>query len=326
MGRVSRAGIFVFLIVVTCFGCGARPSFAQSVAPSLAVPKEAGEGLEILYGGDPDAAIQIFKRIESSQPNSPLGYLLEDEARWWKLYCGALEFKWNQLDAWHRDAVMEDIEYMRLADKMISLAEEQLARKETAEMHFYAGMGYGLRARLTGLRYERRATARAGVAARAHLMRAKEMDPRLADADTGLGLYNYYVDTLSAIAKVLRFFMGIPGGTKAEGVAQLENAMEHAQLTSMEARFYLAKNLRTYDLDYARAIKVMEPLAARYPKNPVFQLLLGNMHALLGQKEMAAQYFHSAETISAAMPGSDPACRARVAALARQGLSMLNLR
>lgn len=313
-----------FLLAIALFGCGARPVVAQSASVHLDVPKETGEGLEILYAGDPDKAIEIFKRVQTSQPDSPLGYLLEAEARWWKLYCWSLEFKWGHLDAWHREEAREDAPFLRLADKAVSLAEAQLAQKETAEMHLYAGMGYAHRARLMGLRNERRATARAGVAARAHLMRAKEMDSRLADADTGIGLYNYYVDTLSAIARILRVFMGIPGGSKQDGVRQLENAEDHAQLTAVDARFYLSKNLRTYDQQYERAETVMEPLAARYPKNAIFQLMLGNLNALLNRKEKAARYYHSAESISGMMPASDPACKARIAALAKEGLSKLN--
>ena len=304
-----------------CFA--ATPASAQGAGPHLDVTKETGEGLEILYAGDPDAAIEIFKRVQASQPDSPLGYLLEAEARWWKLYCWSLEFKWGHLDAWHRDGAREDAPFLRLADKAVALAEAQLAQKETAEMHLYAGMGYAHRARLMGLLNERRATARAGVAARAHLLRAKEMDPQLADADTGLGLYNYYVDTLSAIAKILRFFMGIPGGTKADGIAQLENAEDHAQLTAVDARFYLSKNLRSYDQQYERAAAVMEPLAARYPKNAIFQLMLGNLNALLNRKEKAAAYYHSAETIFEEMSASDPVCKARFAALAKEGLAKL---
>jgi len=302
----------------------ASSTTVQSAAAPLTLPKETSEGLDVLFNGDPNAAIAIFYRIETSQPSSPLGFLLEAEAQWWKLYCDALEFKWGHLDAWRRDEVTEDAAYLRLVDKAISLAEARLAQNDTAEMHLYAGIGFALRARLMGLRNERRATARAGVAARAHLMRAKEMDPQLADADTGIGLYNYYVDTLSAIAKILRVFMGIPGGSKQDGVRQLENAMDHSQLTAVDARFYLSKNLRSYDQQYERAIAVLEPLAARYPKNAIFQLMLGNLNALLNRKEKAAAYYHSAETISAGMPASDPACKARIAALAKEGLSKLS--
>src|SRR5437879_5320080 len=110
-------------------------------------------------------------------------------------------------------------------------------------MQVYAGMADAAAARLYGLRGESRNTARFGVRAREHFLRAKALDPGLADSDLGLGLYNYYVDTLSAMARILRFFMGIPGGSKQEGVRLLEHAIADGVLTSSLARFYLAMNL-----------------------------------------------------------------------------------
>lgn len=297
---------------------------AQSLsAQSLALPREARAGLDTLYGGDPDAAIEIFRRIETSQPDSPLGYLLEGEARWWKIFCGTLEFRWGQLEAAHREPAREDDAYLNLADKAVSLAESQLHQKETAELHLYAGMGYALRAKLVSLRNERRATARAGVSSREHFLRAKELDAKLADADTGLGLYNYYVDTLSAIARILRFFMGIPGGDKQVGIAQLENAMERGEITAVDARFYLSKNLRTYDQQYERAAVVLEPLTVRYPHNAIFALMLGNLNALLNRKEKAVANYRIALEISQTMPATDPECKARVIAMANTGLAMV---
>jgi predicted Zn-dependent protease len=59
-------------------------------------------------------------------------------------------------------------------------------------------------------------------------------------------------------------------------------------------RFYLAKNLRNFDQQYARAIEVADPLAARYPNNPVFQLLLGNLNSELNRTEEASEHFRAA--------------------------------
>ncbi len=316
-----RAFIILALIVGTV---GATLASPQSAPTRLTLPAEAREGMETLYRGDPDAAIQIFQRLEVSRPDSPIGYMLEADARWWKIYLRSLVFKWNMLDIQTLPVSPDNELFLRAADKAASLAEAQLRHGETAPLHLYAGMAYLLRARLVGLRGERLATARAGVLGRTHFLRAKELDPQLADADTGIGLYNYYIDTLSSMARVLRFLMGIPGGSKKDGVVQLTNAMEHGDLTAIEARFYLAKNLRFYDQEYERAGFILEPLAKRYPQNATFVLMLGNINALLNRKEKAAAYYHSAEAISRNMPASDAASRDHVAALAREGLASLN--
>src|SRR2546427_237565 len=232
--------------VVSCF-LALTLSAATARAQILNPPREAAEGLELLYRGDPGAAIERFRSLQNRQPDHPLGYLLEADARWWQILCESAEYKWGLADAWHREKLRKDAPFFELADKVIALSEARLKKEETAEMHFYAGMGYAFRARLLALRDERRTTARAGVKAREHFLRSIALDPDLADSYAGLGLYNYYVDTLSAMPRVLRFFMGIPGGDKRVGMRQLERAMKEGGRTRAEARLYLANSLGNCD-------------------------------------------------------------------------------
>lgn len=297
--------------------CVLTPATAH--ADKLHLPLEAKESLRLLYNGEPDAAIQLARKLQASSPDHPLGYLLEANARWWKIYCASCEVKWGMIDAWKRPRLPEDNAYLALADRATQLAESRLAKSDSAEMRLYAGMGLLLRARLLGLRDDRRGTARAGVKAREHLLRAIQLDPGMADAYAGLGLYNYYADTLSTIAKILRFFMGIPGGDKKEGIRQLEIAMRAGELTAVEARVYLAKNLRNYDQKYERAAELLKPLVEQYPQNPIFRLLLGNMNAKLNRNVEAAASFRAAQKL--AIP--DATCAARVQQLAQTALEAL---
>jgi len=292
-------------------------------AGGLTLAPEAAQALDQIYSGDPGAAIVTARHIENEQPQSPVGYLLEGEADWWKTYCAACEIKWGMLDAWKHPKAHEDEAYFALADKAISLARDQLAKSDTADMHVYAALGLALKARLYALRDDKRATARAGVAARAEFVRALELDPDMADATAGLGLYNYYIDTLSAVAKVLRFFMGIPGGNKEEGIRQMQVGIDHGAMLAVDSRFYLAKNLRTYDERYPDALVTVEPLVARYPRNPVFLLLVGNLNAELGQKDKAAEYFRGVLALPDSSADPDPACTARTRELAKSFLASL---
>lgn len=312
MRIVSAKSIRAFsLCAVVCVSATLGWARAASATP-LDLPPEATDGLKLLYSGQSGAARALFSRLEQQEPNNPLPYLLEADARWWEIYCQACEIKWGFIDAWRRPRISDDDPYLALSTKAITLAEASIAQHDTAEMELYDGMGYLLRARLLGLRDDRSGTARAGVAARQHLLRCLQLDPQMTDAYTGLGLYNYYVDTLSTMARVLRFFMGIPGGDKQEGIRQLKMAMKDAPLTGVEARFYLAKNLRTYDFDYAQALDVLTPLVLEYPTNSTFNLLMGNLESGLGHDESAAEYYRAA---TQQLP-SDAACAARVVQLA----------
>lgn len=308
-----------FLLALSLFASSAR-------AASLTLSPEAAHALDQIYSGDPDAGIATARDIEREQPQNPVGYLLESEAQWWKTYCAACEIKWGMLDAWRRERRPDDDAYLALADKAISLAHDQIAKSDTADMHVYAGLGYGLKARLYSLREDRRATAHAGVSARSEFLRALQLDPDMADATAGVGFYNYYVDTLSAVAKMLRFFMGIPGGNKQEGIRQMQVGIDRGALLAVDSRFYLAKNLRTYDQRYQDALTTAEPLVARYPHNPIFLLLVGNLNAELDRNAKATEYFHAVLTApnSAANPEPDPACVARTSDLANSFLTALH--
>jgi len=281
-------------------------------APAVALSPEAAAVLDKIYSFQLDAAELDARRYQQEHPDDPLGFLLEGEALWWNIWCTSADFKWGMVDARRRPKLETDQHYFEVARQAHALALAQIRKGDSAEMEFYAGMADAQAARLYGLRGENRATARAGVRARQSFLRALELDPQLADADFGLGLYNYYVDTLSAFAKMLRFFMGIPGGSKQEGVRQLEHAIASGVLTPTIARIYLALNLHRYDEQYARAIQFLNPVARKYPSNPLFQLMLGDLHAKLAHREEALAHYRAA----AALPVADAECRARIQALA----------
>jgi len=223
----------------------------------------------------------------------------------------------------HRDKVSADQHYLDLAAKAHSLADASLQRHDTGEMHLYSAMADALAARLYGLRAEYRAGARAGLRARENFLAAVALDPSLADAYTGLGLYNYYVDTLSTLARVLRFFMGIPGGSKEEGLRQLQRAIREGQLSPPMARFYLAANLENYDHRYEEALQVIGPLVDKYPGNPALQLMRGDLYAKLGRKQPAETCYRAAGAAAAQMPEEE--CRTKIGQLVSQSLAALNV-
>ena len=282
--RLSAAAIFLFAPL--CFP-------APSRAGGLDLPPDAVRARDLIYSGNTTAAIAIAQSLQKSQPDHPLGFLLEGEARWWDRYCAALEVKYGMVEAWKKVKDPDDDAYLALADHAVQLAEARIAKSDTAEMRVYAGFAYALKTRVYSLRGENRNAARAGVAARAEMLRALELDPQNADATAGLGIYNYYVDTLSPIVKLLRIFMGIPGGDKQEGVRQMQDGMARGSLLDVDVRFILARALRQYDQKYQQALETALPLLSRYPRNPEFLLLVGNLNIELGRDAKAREYFQA---------------------------------
>jgi tetratricopeptide (TPR) repeat protein len=307
---VVRRGCLAWLLLLAPLAIPVRAS-------KITLPPETPAILDKIYSFDLDGAVEAAKRMEQERPNHPLGYLLETEALWWRIWCTSADFKYGMSDARRRPKLEADRHYFELAARALSLAEAQIKQRESAEMQFYAGMAEASSARLYGLRGENRNAARSGVRGREHLLRAKALDPDLADADLGLGLYNYYVDTLSAIARILRFFMGIPGGSKQEGVRLLEQAIAQGVLTTNIARFYLALNLHRYDQQYEKALTVLGPLVDKYPANPLFQLARGDLYAKLGRKQQALACYRAAS----ALPVQNVECQTHVQELVRASIA-----
>lgn len=307
------------LILVACL-CLHGGALAQP-ASKLELPENIGQILDHIYGGRRDLAMPEIRQLEQQAPDEPLGYLLEAEVEWWRIWCESAEFKYGMTMARHHEKAPSDQHYFALTTKAYTLAENGLRQRDSAEMHLYAAMADALAARLYAMRGEYRAAARAGVRARSNFQKALELDPALDDAYTGLGLYNYYVDTLSVLAKAMRVLMGIPGGTKEEGVRQLRRGMEYGQLSAQVARFYLAMNLLNYDQKYEEALRVITSMAEKYPGNPLFQLMRGDLNAKLGRKQLAESYYHAADAAANGVP--EPECRWKMKELARQSLEGL---
>ncbi len=296
--NLSQRFAFALLALAAIAGLSARIARAGD----LDIPTDAQKALDAIYSGDAEQGAALARSFERSDAGNPLGYLIEDEALWWQRYCAASEVKWEMVDTWKHDKRLGDRAYFDLADKAIALAQAQLSRTDSAPMHFYAGMGYALKVRMYGLRGENRAAAKAAVAARSEMIEALNLDPHMADATAAIGLYNYYVDTLSPMLKFLRFLMGIPGGDKQEGIQQMELGMSHGKLLAVDVRFILAGALRRYDRQYQQALSIAQPLVAQYPRNPMFLLLVGNLNLELGRTADAHRYFHAVEQLPADSP------------------------
>jgi tetratricopeptide (TPR) repeat protein len=299
----------------------ASPPVIRAHPANLSLPANLPAILDHIYSGHHDQALQEIHELESQSPNDPLGYLLEAEAEWWPIWCVSAEFKYGMTMARHHDKGPADQHYLDLTTKAYSLADAGLRQQDSAEMHLYEAMADALASRLYSLRGEYRATARAGVRARENFQKAIAMDPSLSDAYTGLGLYNYYVDTLSTLARLLRFVMGIPGGSKEEGVRQLERAIREGTITPPVARFYLALNLENYDQQYEQALEVIRPLVEKHPDNPMFQLVQGDLYAKLGRKKQAEVAYRAALTGAAQEP--NPKCCANLTRLGQESLAAI---
>lgn len=321
-----RSQAQLFLLILFLPALAALPVRAQT--PPASSDREllqiARGGMNLLMNGDPDAAIQRFHDVRRKDPDSPLGYLFEADAYWWKIYLTT----GNLIDPDVFDVVSKntspyDSTFESFAWTAVQKSEVRLqAKQDVARNLLYQGMTYGLWARYYGLRDNDLATARAGKRMRALLLQALKLDPSLTDAYLGLGIYNYFVDTLPTIVKMLRFLIGLPGGNREVGLQQMETVARQGDLARGEAQFYLAKDYsRRSEQQYAKSLELFEELSREYPENLLWKLVTGSLQIRLGH---AQEGENSYRQVLAASAGRRSEAEATIHAQAQQALDRMH--
>ncbi len=286
MRRIELPNLLGVVLLWVAVSCGTvKFAYGAGKAEGAGNQEIALRGMNKLMDGDFDAAIEICRQIQKSDPESPLGYLIEADADWWKIYLT----EGNLIDPDVFEALSEaatpyDADFKRLEEMAIGKAETRLqAHQDEARSYFYEGLAYGLRAQLEALRDHVLATARAGKRLRSSSLAALKLDPNLNDAYFGIGLYNYFVDTLPTYVKMLRFLILLPGGDRLVGLQQMQEAMKKGELVTSEARFHLAKNYsRSIDQQFAKSLDLLRQMEQQFPHNPLWKLLAGSVELRLG--------------------------------------------
>ena len=141
------------------------------------------------------------------------------------------------------------------------------------------------------------------------------------DAYVGLGIYNYFVDTLPTIVKILSIFIALPGGNRQLGLKQLSDAAQMGELTCGDAKFYLAKDYsRANERQYGKSLQLFGELRRDYPNNPLWPLIMGSLHLRLGQNQQGEAIYREVLGRTAGKKGNVPEAVHRAAreALQRQ--------
>jgi tetratricopeptide (TPR) repeat protein len=185
-----------------------------------------------------------------------------------------------------------DVRFARAVDTAIAATEAWSTREpHRAEAWFYQGAAYGARVQWRVLRGERLAAARDGRRVKESLERALDLDPELHDAKYGIGLYRYYADVAPAALRLLRWLLLLPGGSREDGLRQIEEARTLGRLVRGEADYQLHLIYLWYEQRAADALVLVRSLQTRFPHNPLFYQAEAEIHDV---------YFHDAAASHAA--------------------------
>ncbi len=84
---VIRAGLVEMMVALFPLLLFPGTAHASRLHLPAGVEAEVKEGMRLLFNGDPDSTIAIAKKVQGELPEHPVGYLLEVNVLWWKIYC-----------------------------------------------------------------------------------------------------------------------------------------------------------------------------------------------------------------------------------------------
>jgi thioredoxin-like negative regulator of GroEL len=271
---------------------------ATILAASAALPAFSDDGQR---GKRPAPRGRQTPRPAAERPGADRPPLLKGEDALARVYDAILDARFDQVDAELRRAcgpapaeacdvlsataiwwrilldpynTSLDDDFSTAVDRAIRTTEAWTERDANdAEAWFYLGGAYAARVQWRVLRGETLAAARDGKRIKQALERAIDLSPDLEDAYFGIGLYKYYADIAPTAAKVLRFFLMLPGGNRTEGLAQMQRARAGGRLLQGEADYQLHLIYLWYEHQPARALELLGGLQQQYPGNPLFPAL-----------------------------------------------------
>lgn len=230
----------------------------------LGAPQDDGyrQALHLLYDGSTDGALARFAELRREQPADPMGAALE-----------ALALAWKLEQRPHLDTL--DRELQARVERAVALADTALLREPGSSRALLArGAAHGVGSRYHLFRLHRREAARAAVRMREDLLALRERAPENHDLLFGLGLYDYYADVLPRFVKIMRFFLGIPGGDRERGLRSIEAAKEGSLFYGSEVRAQLYDIHAWFEGRPDLALAEAEWLREHYPHSPLWALRL----------------------------------------------------
>ncbi|MBI3564440.1 MAG: hypothetical protein HY079_04500 [Elusimicrobia bacterium] len=245
----------------------AAPAAAAASSMTPEMDKLIMEGIDSIYRMDFDAADAAAAKAIALNPAYPhpyLGQAATDFIRW--------AYGPKQSD----DSLVKSFEAK--VGRAIVVAEAWLkAHPNDPDALLVLGSGYGISARLALERREYLKGWRHGSRAMSYVRASLKYDPDIYDSYLGLGMFDYYVDTIPRFAGWLAKVM--LGGNRARGLQELRLAAEKGHYARTAAQLILVE-IDTQDQFGARdpkdAVRLMNDIRSRYPDSS----MLHSAHAV----------------------------------------------
>lgn len=223
------------------------------------------QGIDAIYKMEFDECERVSREMVRDYPDLPYGYYGLAIASW-------ARFEYEQEES-NPDL---DKEFERRTEAALAKGRAYLkAHPEDAEAHQVVSGIYGLRARLSMVLHRWIRAYLDGSKAIKLAHRALELDPELYDVYTGLGMYDYYTDTLPTVVKILAKVIRMRGNAQ-RGIERLRMAASRGMHTATAAKLILIEIVQDRASRYYApedGLRWIREIRREFPMNPLFHFV-----------------------------------------------------
>ncbi len=221
------------------------------------------QGLDAAYSLDFERSASLFSEAARLEPGHPAGPFFLASLQW-------LEYSQNADVPGTVDAL--EPKFDRSMDQALERARKMYATNhDDPEANFYLGACYGMKGRWLLLKYKWIRAAHYGFKGYKYLQRTIALNPEYYDAYLGMGMYDYYSDTLPTI---LRFAANLMvRGDKQRGLRYIETTLTKGHYSVTEAKIFLVGILSAYEKQPDKALQIVLELRRQKPENLFFLLM-----------------------------------------------------
>ena len=236
---------------------------ARAMEPDLA--KRVKHGMDDVYKMEFDDCEATFQALKKDYPDQPYPYF------------GLAAVSWARFEYQEEESNLErHEEFERRVDEAIAKGKKHVkAHPEDAEGMVCVSGIYGLRSRLALMLHRWVRAYWEGRSALKLANQALVVDPKVYDVYTGLGMWDYYTDTLPSVIKVLGRIVSIRGDAK-RGIERLNLAAEKGLFTATAAKLILVELLQDRIGPYydpAKGLRMIREIRQDFPMNPLFHFV-----------------------------------------------------
>lgn len=220
------------------------------------------KGLDYMYRLDFDRADTEFKRLIAAYPDHPAGYLALAGLQWW-----ILSQNFDNVE----DMRSYETEFFAYIDEAEKRSRALMKNKQDDTACFCLGVGYGLVGRWYAVKRRWWKAYTNGSNAKIYLRKTLELNPNAHDAALGLGIMDYYADTLPSALKLMSAIF--IHGDKERGLKFIDQSINKGRFFVTEANLFKISIYLQFEKKYAEAIAMAQALEKKQPDNDFFRFV-----------------------------------------------------